>query len=118
MNKILLTKDYFVCCFYEPEGEIELEVSDDILEMTSECEIGKIWKYDPVSKIFSKVDYLGNDILKEMRQSQCFDIIDNRSQLWFNHLSLEQQKELDEWYTAWLNVTETKVIPTKPEWLK
>ena len=26
--------------------------------------------------------------------------------------------ELNEWYTAWLNVTETFTMPNKPEWLK
>ena len=33
--------------------------------------------------------------------------------------TLEEQKtELLTWYQAWLDVTETGIIPEKPEWLK
>lgn len=55
--------------------------------------------------------------LRALRTKECFPII-NRGKLWYNCLSYEQLIELDDWYHAWLNVTETKVIPTKPEWLK
>lgn len=47
---------------------------------------------------------------------ECFEVV-NRGTLWFERLSDEQKLELDEWYQAWLDVTETKVIPKKPEWL-
>ena len=50
------------------------------------------------------------------RDTECFPII-NRGELWYKHLTDEQKEELDNWYNAWLEVTETKVIPTKPEWL-
>ena len=54
--------------------------------------------------------------LRKEREEQCFKII-NRGKLWYDCLSVEQLSELNDWYFAWLNVTETKVIPTKPEWL-
>lgn len=54
--------------------------------------------------------------LRYKREQECFPII-NRGQLWYNKLTPEQIEELDQWYNDWLNVTETKVEPSKPEWL-
>jgi hypothetical protein len=42
----------------------------------------------------------------------------NKSPLWFMSLSPAQQKELTDWYKAWLDVTEIQEIPEKPTWLK
>lgn len=58
--------------------------------------------------------------LKELRlerESECFSII-NRGQLWYDNLTLQQREELKTWYEQWLDVTETRVMPTKPEWLE
>ena len=60
-----------------------------------------------------------DDILQSLRtkrELECFTII-NRGVLWYNTLTEEQRMELDIWYKAWLDVTETKVIPEKPYWL-
>ena len=54
---------------------------------------------------------------RELREVECFSIV-NRGALWYNTLSEEQIIELNNWYLAWLDVTETKIIPQKPEWLK
>lgn len=54
---------------------------------------------------------------RERREKECFPYI-NRGPNWHNHLTEAQAAELDEWYQAWLDVTETKTIPTKPEWIK
>lgn len=54
--------------------------------------------------------------LRYQREVACFPYI-NRGYLWYNKLTDEQKSELDTWYQAWLDVTETKVIPEKPEWL-
>jgi hypothetical protein len=32
-------------------------------------------------------------------------------------MSLEQKIELQTWYQAWLDITETGEIPKKPDWL-
>lgn len=56
------------------------------------------------------------DNLRIMREHQCFPII-NRGQLWYNTLTEKQKTELNAWYHAWLDVTETNIIPTKPSWL-
>ena len=60
------------------------------------------------------------EILNNMRfkrEYECFPII-NRGECWYAKLTDEQKSELSQWYDAWLDVTETKVVPTKPTWLK
>ena len=54
--------------------------------------------------------------LRAQREVECFPII-NRGKLWYDNLTVLHSVELQEWYQAWLDVTETKVIPQKPEWL-
>ena len=55
--------------------------------------------------------------LREMREKECFKII-NRGILWYNTLTEDQVAELGQWYQAWLDVTDTLVVPTTPEWIK
>lgn len=55
--------------------------------------------------------------LRHHREAECFSII-NRGQLWHDGLTGEQRAELKEWYIKWLDITETLVVPKKPEWLK
>lgn len=54
--------------------------------------------------------------LRILREKECFSVI-NRGQAWYDSLTSEQSAELQEWYQAWLNVTETKEIPKKPDWI-
>lgn len=54
--------------------------------------------------------------LRERREIECFPYI-NRGELWYDSLTQEQRIELSVWYHAWLDVTETRIIPTKPSWL-
>ena len=54
---------------------------------------------------------------RRRRETECFSVI-NRGQLWYEGISLTQLLELRQWYNAWLNVTETMVIPEKPGWLE
>ena len=56
------------------------------------------------------------DVLRKQREIECFDIV-NRGIVWYDTLTAEQKQELAEWYRAWLDVTDTRVIPTKPSWL-
>lgn len=55
--------------------------------------------------------------LRSRREEECFPIV-NRGELWYKHLTNNQITELDTWYQAWLDVTETKIIPDKPVWLE
>ena len=56
------------------------------------------------------------DDLRRRREAECFPII-NRGQLWYDTLTEEQKVELKEWYIAWLDVTDTLVVPNKPDWI-
>ena len=51
------------------------------------------------------------------RETECFSVV-NRGQLWYEGISIAQMLELRQWYKAWLNVTETMVVPEKPTWLE
>lgn len=55
--------------------------------------------------------------LRARREVECFSVI-NRGKLWYEFLTDEQHKELKAWYSAWLNVTDTLVVPDRPEWLR
>lgn len=55
--------------------------------------------------------------LRKQREQECFSVI-NRGAMWYNTLTSEQLKELQEWYNLWLDVTITKTVPAKPSWLK
>lgn len=53
---------------------------------------------------------------RQRRETECFSVI-NRGQLWYEGVTIPQLLELRSWYKAWLNVTETLVVPEKPAWL-
>ena len=54
--------------------------------------------------------------LRHKREKQCFSYI-NRGYMWYNKLTDAQKNELDAWYQAWLDVTDTMVVPETPTWL-
>lgn len=54
--------------------------------------------------------------LRKRREQECFSVI-NRGQIWYDTLTAEEHEELKVWYIAWLNVTETLIVPNKPSWL-
>ncbi len=54
--------------------------------------------------------------LRRERERICFPVI-NRGAAWYSRLTPEQTEELQAWYQAWLDVTETKVKPQTPEWI-
>lgn len=103
-----------------PEGAIELtdERYEDLL--AGQAQGLTIEERDGIPVL---VDYRSNAEEKELSQlrvrraSECFSVID-RSILWHNRLTEEQKTELNVWYQAWLDVTETKVVPEKPAWLE
>lgn len=76
--------------------------------------------FDEYEDILYLVPLTNDEILnylRSQREAECFEII-NRGKLWYDTLTETQVKELTAWYKAWLDVTETKEIPTKPSWLK
>jgi hypothetical protein len=75
-------------------------------------------------KIFVYVPYTEQELkeikineLKDKREIECFSVI-NRGILWYNKLDSEKIEQLEKWYNDWLNITETLIVPTKPDWLK
>ncbi len=77
-----------------------------------------VWKYidkDTVELVWMNEE-AELDYYRDLRETDCFPII-NRGAAWYNSLTEEQKAELDAWYQAWLDITETKVIPEKPAWL-
>ena len=120
--KILLDENKYltcVCIDAELENGIEVETPENIDTFIDRF---RAYKYEDGRLILdeARLDKLNNerlaDELRHKREKKCFPII-NRGALWYNHLSEEQRAELDVWYQAWLNVTETKVVPEIPEWL-
>lgn len=72
------------------------------------------------------VEYTEDEILERLRtirELECFSvinqnyIIDGQSKTWFDTLTEEQKQEASVWVQGWRDVTETKVVPTKPSWL-
>lgn len=54
--------------------------------------------------------------LRTRRENECFSVI-NRGYLWYMKLSESQLDELNKWYNDWLDVTKTRSIPKKPDWM-
>ena len=117
MPKIRINKNGWVTGPNIPSSEedTEMEVSSEIFGKLGQIPFTKNWRY--VNGEFVLEDLMDDNTLRSRRQKECFNIIDNRSQLWYNHLTDAQKQELDGWYEAWLSVTETHVIPVKPDWL-
>ena len=70
-----------------------------------------------VEKYNARKDNYVVENLRQQREAECFSII-NRGKLWYDNLTEEQLVDLNTWYNAWLNVTETKFVPEKPSWIK
>lgn len=116
MKIVYINKDGYLRSPYTRDADIPYEVSDEVEIKLREFPFNTNWRL--VDGEFVLVALMTDEILKDRRQRECFDIADNRSQMWYNHLTQEQKDELNTWYEAWLDVTETKIIPNKPEWLK
>lgn len=50
------------------------------------------------------------------RSVVCFPII-NRGPLWYEHLTMSQQTDLNTWYEYWLDAPETHIYPVTPYWV-
>lgn len=120
--KILIDENKYLTCFcIDAELENGIEVTDpDDLE--SFIDTFKAYKYEDGNLILDKKklqsisDERVEDELRLKRHKVCFPYI-NRGALWYSKLTDAQMDELDSWYQAWLDVTETKVIPDAPKWL-
>lgn len=115
MFKIKIDDDGYLLSPTHQTWTREVEVSEEDYNKTLTIPFDKDWRYVDGQLILE--ENMSDASLKHRRAKECFSIIDNRSQMWYNHLTAKQKEELEAWYQAWLDVTETKVIPVKPEWL-
>ena len=90
---------------------IEVKSTDDIVIGYSIIRNGKI--YTDMKEVNLGIK---KDRIRSRREKECFPII-NRGILWYDTLTNEQKEELKVWYQAWLDATETLVVPDKPSWL-
>lgn len=120
--KILIDENKYLTCFcidVELENGIEVTDPDDL---ESFIDTFRAYKYEDGNLILDeqKLQSVNNvhiaDELRFKREKTCFPII-NRGELWYSRLTAYQKKELDAWYQAWLDVTDTKVLPDMPVWL-
>ena len=72
-------------------------------------------EYQEKVRLYS--DYRTIYDLRKRRELECFPIV-NRGELWYERLPPGQKTELEVWYQAWLDVTETLTVPDPPEWLE
>lgn len=74
------------------------------------------YEYEDIKiyKPYTKEEYKHS--LRAKRERECFSIV-NRGQLWYDTLTENQKIKLKKWYIAWLDVTDTLVIPDKPDWI-
>jgi len=101
---------------YILDATTPVKVSDSIYGELTSCPIAKAWKWNFTTRQFEQVPQKNLSALRTLREIECFPVI-NRGQGWYRTLTQSQLEELDDWYQAWLDVTETKIIPEKPEWL-
>lgn len=99
------------------DAERPIEVSETEYLKVQSFKSEYAWRWNEDLETFEEVVNPNLTALRFAREIECFKLV-NRSQLWFNTLSPQQQTEVQEWYQAWLDVTETGQVPTKPEWLK
>ena len=120
--KILIDENKYLTCFcvdVELNGGIEVDTPEDI---DAFADVFRAYRYKNGELILDekKLQVLNDEhatnVLRRRRERACFSYI-NRGYLWYSKLTDEQKAELATWYQAWLDVTETKIVPTAPEWL-
>lgn len=123
-------KEWTMCSL--DDGHIVLENGIEIPDICDPKDLDAIRAFDDefesyhfVDEVMTRDDNKMEEVrhnrkvnrLRVNRETECFEVI-NRSNLWYNALTEAQKLELDAWYHAWLDVTDTMVVPEKPEWLK
>ena len=109
-------KKYFVVTkLYYRNG---IRSGNDEEEILPVIEAGKkAWdEYEDIQVYhpYTEEEYV--EYLRAERERICFPVI-NRGTAWYARLTPEKNEELQEWYQAWLDVTETKVKPQTPTWV-
>lgn len=121
--QVILKEDGYVECLTLDgmfENGIEVEAPDDINDFLQNYFVYTLHN-GVLKKDLNKLSEVENENslneLRKLRETECFSII-NRGILWYNTLTEEQIDELAQWYQDWLDVTDTMVVPTMPDWIK
>jgi hypothetical protein len=120
--KILIDENKYLTCFCvdaELDGGIEVETPADIDAFADTFAAYRYEKGRLVldhNRLGALDDERINNNLRHKREKVCFPII-NRGELWYSKLTEAQKDELGAWYQAWLDVTDTMVVPEAPAWL-
>lgn len=115
--EIKINKDNYVENYFIKDCDRSILITESQFRKISETPAFYGWKYSENDDDFTLEPLLYDDVLRERRKVECFDILNQYSFLWFNHLTKIQKQELEQWYNKWLDVTETKNIPAPLEWL-
>lgn len=101
-------------------SDYEIEVSEEIFAKSLTTKPHFKWRVIDANVVLERFEETpDSEIVEELverRKTECFTFID-RSKMWYESLSSAQYAELNKWYQDWLNVTITRKIPQKPEWL-
>ena len=118
----VILKDGYIECFTIDghfDGGIEIETPEDIEDLIQNYRAYTV--HDGIlTKDLEKMTEIEKEStleeLRKRREIECFPIV-NRGNLWYDRLTEDQINELKEWYHAWLDVTDTLVVPEMPDWI-
>jgi len=101
-------------------GKVKFSGTDivDILPGGNRTVVGRTTNVE--DDVFVFIPYTDEELIENLRsrrEDECFTFI-NRGILWYETLTANQKEEMKQWYNAWLDVTETKIVPLKPNWLR
>lgn len=101
-------------------GKVKFSGTDivDILPGGNRTVVGRTTNVE--DDVFVFIPYTDEELIENLRsrrEDECFTFI-NRGTLWYETLTANQKEEMKQWYNAWLDVTETKIVPLKPNWLR
>lgn len=118
----IILKDGYVECFSIDgcfDDGIEVEMPEDIDDLIQNYRAYTVCD-NVLKKDLEKIAELDReamiDELRRRRETECFPIVD-RGNLWYSCLTETQMNELENWYHAWLDVTNTLVVPETPNWI-
>lgn len=107
-----ISKNYYFKDNYGNKINVNQEEWNSLIQKKKDGYDIVIQDNKPISIVHEKTI----DEYRVQREKECFSII-NRGKLWYDNLTTNQLQELQNWYYNWLDVTETKRIPNKPDWL-
>ena len=100
---------------YETTSEYRQELCDYINNHSNREDVFRVVPDENGKPIVIEIE-LDLSISLRFKRKRCFGII-NRGPAWYNTLTEQQKNELQSWYQAWLDVTDTLIEPVDPTWL-